>query len=185
MEYFRKIFKESIIIVIISSLMGLVSGTFLASNQGILITFPIIVLILPSLNSLIGDIATVLTSRLTSHLYIGTLPPKIQISERLKKDFLGLLITLFLSLAVLLILGFIVGILTDIEILNPFFIILIVILTISILFSTLFTFLFIGSIFIFKRGRDPNNFLIPFVTSLADFLTPLLLIIFIQIFLLN
>jgi len=65
MEYFKKIFKESIIIVIISSFMGLISGTVLSSNERILYSFPIILLILPSLNSLIGDISTVLSSRLT------------------------------------------------------------------------------------------------------------------------
>jgi cation transporter-like permease len=46
----------------------------------------------------------------------------------------------------------------------------------------MFMLLFISSIFIFKKGKDPNNFLIPMVTSLADFLTPLFIIIFIQIF---
>ena len=69
MDYFKKIFKESIIIVIISSILGLISGTILSENQDVLYSFPIILLILPSLNSLIGDISTVLISRLTSHLY--------------------------------------------------------------------------------------------------------------------
>ena len=97
MDYFKKIFKESIIVVIISSILGLVSGTILSENQSILYSFPIILLMLPSLNSLIGDISTVLISRLTTHLYIGTLSPKIQKSDRLKKDFYGLLITILLS----------------------------------------------------------------------------------------
>jgi hypothetical protein len=56
--------------------MGLFSGTLLSNNEEILYTFPIILLVLPSLNSLIGDISTVLISRLTSHLYLGTLSPK-------------------------------------------------------------------------------------------------------------
>jgi cation transporter-like permease len=56
--------------------MGLFSGTLLSNNERILYSFPIILLVLPSLNSLIGDISTVLISRLTSHLYLGTLSPK-------------------------------------------------------------------------------------------------------------
>ncbi|MFX0059279.1 MAG: magnesium transporter [Candidatus Hodarchaeota archaeon] len=182
MDYFKKIFKESIIIVIISSILGLISGTLLSSSEEVLYTFPIILLVLPSLNSLIGDISTVLISRLTSHLYIGTLSPKIQKSDRLKEDFYGLLITILLSLAALITLGYIVGMITGIAIVNPFLIIGILILTILLLFFILFTFLFISTIFIFKRGKDPNNFLIPFVTSAADFLTPLFIIIFIYIF---
>jgi len=182
MDYIKKIFKESIIIVIISSIMGLISGTLLSSNKEVLYSFPIILLVLPSLNSLIGDISTVLISRLTSHLYIGTLPPKIQMSNRLKEDFYGLLITILLSLAALIILGYSIGSVSGIKIVNPFLIVIILILTILLLFGVLFIFLFISSIFLFKQGKDPNNFLIPFVTSAADFLTPLFIIIFIQIF---
>ncbi|MFX1314088.1 MAG: magnesium transporter [Promethearchaeota archaeon] len=182
MEYFKKIFKESIIIVIISSIIGLITGTILSNNVRILYSYPIILLILPSLNSLIGDMSTVLISRLTSHLYIGTIPPKIQKSNRLKEDFYGLLITILLSLFALIVLGYSMGIATGIEIVNPVLIIIILLITVLLLFVSLFIFLFISAIFIFKKGKEPNNFLIPFVTSLADFLTPLFLIIFILIF---
>lgn len=182
MDYLKKIFKESIIIVLISSVMGLFSGTVLSNNERVLTSFPIILLVLPSLNSLIGDISTVLVSRLTSHLYIGTLSPKIQHSERLKQDFYGLLITILLSLVALISLGYILGSVIGIEIVNPFLIISIIIITVLILFGLMFVFLFMGSILIFRKGNDPNNFLIPIVTSLADFLTPLFIIIFIQIF---
>jgi len=126
MKYFVKIFKESIIIVVISSLMGLISGSLLSSNEELLYTIPILLLILPALNSLIGDISTVLVSRLTTHLYIGTLPPKIQKSERLKEDFYGLLITLLLSLVSLISLGYVIGGISGIEIVNPFLMILII-----------------------------------------------------------
>ncbi|MFW9865482.1 MAG: magnesium transporter [Candidatus Thorarchaeota archaeon] len=182
MKYFIKIFKESIIIVIISSLIGLISGSVLTSNEEIIYTIPILLLILPALNSLIGDISTILVSRLTTHLYIGTIEPKIKSSKRLREDLLGLLLTLLLSLGVLLIIGYSVGNLTGVKIVNPFLIIGIISVTVLIIFFILFAFLFISAIFLFKRGMDPNNYLIPFITSLADFLTPLFLIVFIIIF---
>jgi len=182
LDYFKKIFKESVIVVLISSVMGLFSGTLLSNNERVLYSFPIILLVLPSLNSLIGDISTVLVSRLTSHLYLGTLTPKIQVSDRLKQDFYGLLITILLSLVALIRLGYLLASVTGIEIVNPLLIISIFIITILILFGLMFIFLFMGSILIFRKGKDPNNFLIPMVTSLADFLTPLFIIIFIQIF---
>ncbi len=162
--------------------MGLIAGTLLSSNKEILYTIPIMLLIIPALNSLIGDISTVLVSRLTTHLYIGSLSPKIQKSERLKEDFYGLLITLLLSLGVLVFLGYFIGIISGIEIVNPFLVIIIIIITILLLFLIMFITLFIGAIFLFKRGMDPNNFLIPFLTSLSDFLTPFFLILFIIIF---
>ncbi|MFX0001281.1 MAG: magnesium transporter [Candidatus Hodarchaeota archaeon] len=174
-----KIFKESIIIVILSSLFGLISGTLLSSSEALLTTIPILLLIIPALNSLIGDMSTVLVSRLTTHLYIGTLSPKIQKSDRLKEDFLGLLITLLLSLIALLLIGYFVAIILGIEIVNPFLIIFIISITALLIFIIMFVSLFVSAIFLYKHGKDPNNFLIPFLTSLADFLTPLFLIIFI------
>ena len=163
--------------------MGLISGTLLSSNEEVLYSFPIILLVLPSLNSLIGDISTVLISRLTSHLYIGTLPPKIQKSGRLMEDFIGLLLTIVLSLIFLVVLGYGIAIGTAIEIVNPILIISIIMITILLIFILMFLILFFSSIYFFKKSKDPNNFLIPFVTSSADFLTPFFLIIFIQIFL--
>ncbi|UCC20329.1 MAG: magnesium transporter [Promethearchaeota archaeon] len=174
--------KESIIIVILSSLIGLISGTLLSSNEELLSAIPIMLLIIPALNSLIGDISTVLVSRLTTHLYIGTIPPKIQKSDRLKEDFFGLLATLLLSLVALLFLGYFFGVISGVEIVNPLFMVVIITITILLIFILMFISLFFGAIFLFKRGKDPNNFLIPFVTSLADFLTPFFLILFIIIF---
>ena len=184
MDYFKKILKESVLVVMISSIIGLISGTFLSVNKEILYSFPIILLILPSLNSLIGDISTVLTSRLSSHLYLGNLSPKIQKSNviEVRKDFYGLLITILLSLVALIIIGYAVGFATGIQIINPLLIIAVIMLTILILFGIIFILLFTSSIFLFRRGKDPNNFLIPLTTSLLDFLTPLLLIFFIYLF---
>jgi len=183
MKYFLKIFKESIVIVAISSIIGLCSGMLLSFNEEVLYTFPVLLLILPALNSLIGDISTVLVARLTTHLYVGTLPPKIQKTKRILDDFIGLSATLLLGFIFLVIFGYSLGIATGITIVNPFLMISIIFLTILIIFLLMFILLFLGAIFLFKRGMDPNNFLIPFITSLADFLTPLFLIIFIIIFL--
>ena len=185
MNYFSKIFKESFIIVIISSIIGLISGSVLSINDKVFYSIPIILLILPSLNSLIGDMSTILVSRLTTQLFLGIIPPKVEKSKTLSDNFLGLLATVALSLVFLIILGHVIALTTDVAIVSPFIIIIIIIITVLILFISLFFFLFLSTIYQFKRGKDPNNFLIPFITSLADFLTPLILMIFIQIFILN
>ncbi|MFX1238806.1 MAG: hypothetical protein ACFE8P_13950, partial [Promethearchaeota archaeon] len=109
MDYFIKIIKESIIIVVASSLIGLISGTVLSLNEEMLYSFPIILLILPSLNSLLGNVLIVLISHLTTQMFIGTLIPTIEISENLKKEFLGLTITILLSLLFLIIFGYTIG----------------------------------------------------------------------------
>jgi len=182
MQYFNKIIKESIIVVILSSLLGLISGTVLSTNEGLLYSVPILLLILPALNSLIGDFTTILISRLTTHLLIGNIPSKFQKTKKLMTDFYGLLLSIILSLVFLIIVGYGIALATEIQIVNPIIIISILILTVLFLFIILFIILFISSVYIFRKGRDPNNFLIPIVTSLVDLLAPLFLVIFIQIF---
>jgi cation transporter-like permease len=182
MDYYKRILKESILIVIISSLFGLISGSVLSFNQEILYAFPVILLLNPALNSLIGDISIVLVSRLTTHLYIGTISPKIERSNRLKEDFIGLFITIILSIIFLLIIGYSFAFFTNVKIVNPLLVGGVVLLTILILFLSLFISLFVTAIALFRRNKDPNNFLIPFVSSLADFLTPFFIILFIAIF---
>ena len=182
MQYFNKIIKESIIVVILSSLLGLISGTVLSTNEGLLYSVPILLLILPALNSLIGDFTTILISRLTTHLLIGMIPSKIQKTKKLMIDFYGLLLSIILSLVFLIVVGYGIALATEIQIVNPLIIISILILTVLFLFIILFIILFISSVYIFRKGRDPNNFLIPIVTSLVDLLAPLFLVIFIQIF---
>lgn len=182
MNYFKKIFKESIIVVILSSLIGIITGTFLSEHDDLLYSFPIILLILPSLNSLVGNISTVLTSRLTSHLYIGSIQPKIRTSNRLIQDFYGLFFTVILSMIALILIGYGIGIISGIEIVNPFLVISLIIITVIFLFAFMFIVLFICSILLFKLGKDPNNYLIPITTSLLDLLTPLVLLLLLQIF---
>jgi cation transporter-like permease len=165
-----------------SSLLGLVSGTVLSINEETLYSIPIILLTLPALNSLIGDIAIVLISRLSTHLYIGTIPPEIQKSERLKEDFIGLLLTIILSFGALITIGYIFLYMTGKEIVSPFIMIFILSLTVLSLFGILFIALFIFSIILFRKGKDPTNILIPTTTSLIDCITPFLIIILITIF---
>ena len=129
----------------------------------------------------IDDISTVLVSRLTTHLYIGTIQPRVRKSKRLKEDFYGLFITLLLSLGALIFLGYLSSVILGFKIVNPLVISFIICITVILIFTIMFILSFISAIVLFKRGMDPNNFLIPFITSLADFLTPLFLIMFIII----
>jgi cation transporter-like permease len=92
---------------------------------------------------------------------------------------LGLLLTLICGIFTLIIVGYLVLFFTGMQIINPFLITLILLLTTLLLFIMLFIVLFLGSIALFKRGRDPNNYLIPIITSLIDFLAPFLIILFI------
>ncbi len=176
MEYFKKIVKESIIIVFFTSFLGLISGIYLSDQYYLLSSIPIFIMVIPPLNACIGDLSTILISKFTTYLYIGLIPPKIQKSETLRNNFFALLITGILSVLFLSIISIIISPPNSLSFLNPIFYVFILLITIIILFAAFFVICFISAIFLFKHGRDPNNILIPFLTSLADLLTPFILL---------
>ncbi|MBN2154881.1 MAG: magnesium transporter [Candidatus Lokiarchaeota archaeon] len=182
MDYFKKIMKESIIVVILTTIIGFITGSFLSSYEGVLIYIPVILIILPALGDTIGDLATVIVSRLTTNLYLGEIEPKIQNSKVLKTDFFNLSITMALCCITILLMGYGIAFFTSVPIVYPFLIIVIVMISGLLLFALLFIVLVVSSIYLFKRGRDPNNYLVPIATTLADLLTPISVILLIQIF---
>jgi len=181
-EYFKRIVKESVIVVFVTSFIGLLSGTFLSNQYTLLSAFPIIIMVIPPLNACLGDLSTILISRFTTALYIGSIPPKIQRTEALRTNFVALLITGILSIIFLIVLSIVLGGANSLSTLNPFIYMIVLLITIVILFLIFFVISFFSAIFLFKSGRDPNNIMIPTLTSVADLLTPIMLMIILQMF---
>lgn len=182
MDYFKKIVKESIVIVFASSFIGLISGIVLSEHYVLLSSITIFIMAIPPLNSCIGDLSTILISKFTTYLYVGSIPPKLQGSEPLKRNFISLLITGIISTLYLSILSIFLSPADALSTLHPLIYLLILIITITILFTMFFILCFISAILLFKRGRDPNNIMIPTLTSLADLLTPIILILILKMF---
>ena len=162
--------------------MGLISGIYLSDQYDLLSSIPIFIMVIPPLNACLGDLSTILISKFTTFLYIGTIPPKFQKSETLKNNFIALLITGILSVIFLILLSIIISPPNSLSVLNPIIYVIILLITIVVLFSVFFITCFASAIFLFKRGRDPNNIMIPTLTSLADLITPIILLIILQIF---
>ena len=139
-------------------------------------------MVIPPLNACLGDLSTILISRFTTALYIGSIPPKIQRTEALKTNFVALLTTGILSVIFLSVLSIVLGGVNALSTLNPFIYVIVLLITIFILFLMFFVISFFSAVFLFKRGRDPNNIMIPTLTSVADLLTPIILMIILQIF---
>jgi len=139
-------------------------------------------MVIPPLNACLGDLSTILISKFTTFLYIGTIPPKFQKSVTLKNNFIALLTTGILSVLFLILLSIIISPPNSLSVLHPIMYVIILLFTIVVLFSVFFIICFISAIFLFKHGRDPNNIMIPTLTSLADLITPIILLIILQIF---
>lgn len=177
MDYFNKVMKESMPVVMLCTFIAMFSGVALSASEDLLALFPVLLLMLPVLNDLIGDTCQVLVSRFTTHLYLGIIPPRFKLHPRVKEDFIALLVHTALSLVVMYVLGFLAAWLTGTPVTHAFQVIIVLMITTFVIFLVMFLFLFSAATWLFKHGKDPSNFLVPLTTSVIDFLSPVLTVL--------
>jgi len=166
MNIFDKNFKEIFSSQLVSMAGGLIAGSILAIYTDNLLLLPGMFILLPGFLEMRGNISGSFASRLSSGLFLGVIKPNNEKTKMIKGNFLAsFLLAAFVSMA----LG-IVAFIFNYLILN--------ILTVKIIFLPLFAGIianaieipltFFVTIYLFKKGHDPNNIMGPFVTSTGD-----------------
>ncbi len=178
----KTIVKHGLPVLLLAVLIEILAGQILQGNQELLLFFPIFLICIPVINSVAGNIGTVLGARLTSGLHVGY----ITISFRDKEMHQNLLISLlmgFFTYFILAIVIYFVGVFSNIitEDLSIAMFVAIVVLT-GFLLILVVTIASILTAFIsFKKGVDPDDMVAPVVTTVADFMGILFLFIIIGI----
>ncbi len=166
--HWKNIFKESAGILALMAFIGIAGGHVLESIEEQLILFPILLFLVPILNGVGGNLGAVLGARLSSGLHTGYIEADY-LDEEVKEN---LLMTLLMGGMVFG--GLAIGVsLSSFAIpLGLTFIQLIlivlgagVITTVSITFITVFT-----TLYSYNKNMDPDNVVIPIVTTACDFI---------------
>jgi len=167
----RTIIKESIKILILASIISSFGGLALEQIKPLFISIIPLVILLPALNDMIGDYSMIISSKFTTLLYENRIWSRWWRDGDIRKLFAQILIISLLTsiaaagAAVLItnLSGEAVGMETAWKV---FAISIIdVVLLVSILTAVSIT----AGFHFYKKGEDPNNFLIPITTSIADF----------------
>ena len=177
---FRKTLREGAPMVLLSSFIGTFGGVGLASIREEIEKKPSILILYPALIDTLGDIGSILGARLTTKLALGRISSfwdtlKEGLSDLVSVEIAAIFIHIMFGLTAFL-LGRVTG----------FFPNLWSLINISIM-SNLISFIFISLLaFVvatqtFKYSLDPDNFVIPLVTSIADFVDTLALILTLMI----
>jgi len=166
----RTIIKESITLLLLLSLISSLGGLSLEHIKSTLLPiFPLIIL-LPALNDMIGNYGTIISSHFSTLLHEGRVTRRWWLNKELNKLFTQVLVislltavlSAFLALAVSLILHHAAGLTL------LFKVVLIAVTDVVLLVSLLFLVAIYAGFYVYRKGEDPNNFLIPITTSLAD-----------------
>jgi len=152
----RKVYLQSIPILIVVALLELITGGMWEANK-----IALILLILPPTLETLGNIGSVYSSRLSSFIYLGFLEPTIiPRGKHFKREILSILT---LAVIIYLLISIFVFVVTQ-----DFMAILMVWLSafISLIILLILSYyLTVGSL---KMKLDPDNVVIPVITTLAD-----------------
>ncbi|NJE08840.1 cation transporter [Thermococcus sp. M39] len=175
-EKLREAYTATLASLVVSLIIGFFGGTFLGKYfNKIRSTYPGILVILPGMMGLRGNVFGSMASRFSTMLYLGDLEPRI----REKKVLRNIVIAMILSLIPVTIL-WAVGVIKGIRY-HAFQILLIVISSTILVSLLLGYFTAFVTIFSFKKGTDPDSVAAPLVASVGDLLTIPSLIMFILI----
>lgn len=172
---FRRVLKESLPTMLLVAFMVNITGTLLKGISGIVDGERQIYTVYPAMIDMMGDASLVVGSAATVKLTLGVLSPSLRsIKNHAKNIFSAWASTLLLFIVIGVLALTFDGVLNIANLTN-----LLTILLISnvIAFALNVTASYVISILTFKRGLDPDNFVIPLQSSLADALTTLALLI--------
>ncbi|HLC50923.1 MAG TPA: magnesium transporter [archaeon] len=167
----RTIIRESVKILLLASIVSSVGGFALESIKNTFLTLTPFIILLPLLNNMIGSYGTIFSSKISTMLHEGKLKYTLMRSRDLRELFLTILLTAVITSIVgtslSLSIAFLAGSFLDHALILKIFLVSLVdvVLLVGILF---FVSLF-GGLYFYKKNEDPNNFLIPITTSIADF----------------
>lgn len=180
----RTIIRESIKILLLASIISSLGGLALEHNKIIFVSILPLVILLPALNDMIGDYGTIISSRFSTMLHEGKIKKGVWKNKGLKKIFkqifmVSVITAVFSSIIAIIISGF-SRYAISMAIVSK--VIFISVLDVILLVGILFLISVFAGLYFYRKGEDPNNFLIPITTSVADFGNMVVLSILIILF---
>lgn len=166
----KEVVKQSLPLLIICGLGGIITGNFLGAMIELFKEIPGLLVVIPAVIALRGNINTALGSRLGSAYHLGIIDAENMWNNELKQNILGSLLLSFLISLIIGILAYISSIVLQIYP-NPLILISIVIIA-GGLSGIILAFLTVIIIYVvFKRGYDPDNITGPALATFGDIIT--------------
>lgn len=173
MQGVKRIIIESYPVLIAASLISISGGVMLGSSKNVVASVQQFFAMMLVINATAGNLGSILGARLASALHLGTLEPKLR-GQKLLKD--NLAASAIQSLSVFSILGIVFYLLSGSTNVAAAFFISGAILSLTVMIMT------VASAFVsYKGGLDPDNVVIPIITSVADVVGIMILLLTINI----
>ncbi|MHC1631566.1 MAG: magnesium transporter [Methanotrichaceae archaeon] len=166
-----KIVKQSFFALFICAVAGLFAGFFIARTSYLLAVYPGLIILIPGIIDMRGNIFGSFGARLGTSFHTGEISSPLSASEALRQQICGVAVQ---TLAMSLILALVVkglGLATGLETLSTYDLILISFLSGTLSGGVLLFFTLLMIIQSFKKGWDPDNISVPLITATSDLIT--------------
>ncbi len=166
-KFFYQTIREGTAIVVLSSIFGSINGFFLSSMGARLQAHPGLVVLYPALTNALGNIGSIIGSTKTTSLALGD-------ARNFREEFRSAVSSIVQVEAVAFGIHVIFGVVTYL-ILRPaspgvslMFLVSVAVTTNIVTFMVIGVFALIIAYFSFQRGLNPDNIVIPAITTLSD-----------------
>jgi len=168
----RAIVIQGLAVLLICAIIEILAGNVLERmKEHLTITLPGLILAIPPLLDLRGNINGALASRLGTALHTGVVEPKLSMSAELKVNIISSIILSFLASATIGLLSVGVGVLFGIQSINVLGIVVIAVIAGVVSGILLAAITVVVSIVAYLRGWDPDNVTAPLMATVGDLLT--------------
>ena len=172
---FLKIIKESLPTMLLVAFMVNITGTILKGISNLAAGRKEIYTVYPAIIDMMGDVGLVVGSTATTKLALGVLTPSFSSIKNHAKNIFSAWTASLLLFAVLGLLSLAINGMFSLQGISTYLLILLV--SNIIAFVAIVILSYAISILTFKKGLDPDNFVIPVGSSLADAITTIALFV--------
>ena len=170
--YAKEMAKQSLPLIIFCGLGAIVVGSTLSVMTDLIKEIPGLIVVIPAIIAMRGNISTAFGSRLGSAYHLGIINIDNLWNEELRQNIIGSLVLSFFIAFIIGILAYITSIFLNVYP-NPIKLISIVLLA-GIISAVILTMMTIGIIYlVFKRGYNPDNITGPALATFGDIVTML------------
>jgi len=178
----KTIVKHGLPVLIFAVLIEIVAGQILLERQGLLLDYAIFLISIPVINSVSGNIGSVLGARLASGLHVGYINVGINEKEMHANVIISILIGVF-TYFVLAIVIYYMAIFGGLKVdLGPIEFMSIIVITGFLLICVIALISVLTAFISFSRGLDPDDMVAPIVTTFGDVMGIIFLFIVLGIF---
>ena len=178
----RKIVKHGIPLLTLTIFIEIFAGQLLLFKQNGLVWFPIFLISIPVINSVSGNIGSVLGARLASGLHVGYI--SISIKDKRMHD--NLIISILMGVvtyAILAIVIYCIVVFGNLRVGIGLFEFITILLSAGFLLICVVSLASVLTAFLsFKRGLDPDDMVAPVVTTIGDVMGIVFLFSIISVF---